>query len=59
MDYKKGVVKIMLIGFAIGLFVGLFGGVVFTSLATMSKISDLHEEIRVLNEMDSNETNKD
>jgi len=49
----------MLLGFAIGLFVGLFGGVIFTSLATMSKISDLHEEIRVLNEMDSNETNKD
>ena len=58
MDYKKGVVKIMLIGFAIGLFVGLFGGVVFTSLATMSKISGLHEEIRVLNEMDSNDSNE-
>ena len=45
----------MLLGFAIGLFIGLFGGVIFTSLATMSKISDLEEEIRVLNEMDKNE----
>jgi len=46
----------MLIGIVIGLFVGMIGTVIMMSLMTMSKISDLQEEIRVLNEIDINKS---